>query len=92
MAEYIERETALEIVKITSGDYLTAWHKIAHMKASDVVPAVHGCWIKDREWYETVCAQSTSYHCSVCGRKAGYKQVRLYDYCPKCGAKMDANK
>lgn len=56
---------------------------------SDVAPVVHGYWIKDRERYEIVCSQSTIYHCSVCGRKAGHKQVKLYDYCPKCGAKMD---
>lgn len=26
-------------------------------------------------------------HCSVCGERA----IDLYDYCPNCGAKMDAS-
>ena len=26
---------------------------------------------------------STRYKCSICGRRAGEKQVKLYDYCPK---------
>ena len=38
MAEYIEREAALDIVKRTSGDYAAAFTEIAHTPASDVAP------------------------------------------------------
>lgn len=31
MAEYIEREAAMEIVKRTSGDYATAWVEIRRL-------------------------------------------------------------
>ena len=34
---------------------------------------------------------STRYKCSICSRRAGEKQVKLYDYCPKCGSKMRRN-
>lgn len=40
MAEYIEREAALEITKRTSGDYATAFAEIRKIPAADVVPVV----------------------------------------------------
>ena len=45
MAEYIEREVALDVVKRTSGDYAAAWSEIAHMPAADVAEVRHGRWI-----------------------------------------------
>lgn len=40
MAEYIEKETALEIVKRTSGDYAAAFSEIAHLPAAAVAEVV----------------------------------------------------
>jgi len=40
MAEYIERDAALEIVKRTSGDYVAAFAEIRKIPAADVVPVV----------------------------------------------------
>jgi hypothetical protein len=40
MAEYIERDAALEIVKRTSGDYATAFAEIRKIPAADVAPVV----------------------------------------------------
>ena len=40
MAEYIERDFALDVVKRTSGDYACAFSEIAHAQAADVVPVV----------------------------------------------------
>lgn len=53
----------------------------------DAVPVVHGRWIQtdkaDIVWRE----------CSVCGdRRISTwfgKNVKAFNYCPKCGAKMD---
>lgn len=41
MAEYIERNFALDVVKRTSGDYAAAFSEIAHVPAADVAPVVH---------------------------------------------------
>ena len=48
------------------------------IEPADVVQVVHGRWI-DADF----CGQ---YECSECGGNA----VDLYDFCPNCGAKMDA--
>ena len=40
MAEYIEREFALNVVKRTSGDYAAAFVEIAHAPVADVAPVV----------------------------------------------------
>ena len=40
MAEYIERDAALEIVKRTSGDYVAAFAEIRKIPAADVVSVV----------------------------------------------------
>lgn len=83
MAEYIERDFVLDVVKRTSGDYAAAFCEIAHHKAADVAPVVHGKW----GYGEDVDIQ-----CSVCGVDAltegDYRQVKSR-YCPNCGAKMD---
>lgn len=44
MAEYIEREAALDIVKRTSGDYAAAWSEILKLPVADIVQMVHGQW------------------------------------------------
>lgn len=54
MAEYIEREAALEITKRTSGDYATAFAEIRKIPAADVVPVVR---CKDcKHLFYTMCA------------------------------------
>ena len=56
---------------------------------ADVAQVVHGVWVQERTVQNPYRGSGTSYHCSVCGRRAGYKQVPLYLYCPNCGAEMD---
>ena len=48
----------------------------------DAVPVRHGKWIDKSGGIEGAwnC-------CSVCGERA----IELYDYCPNCGAKMEAD-
>lgn len=87
MAEYIEREKALKILR-DSGDaygdfstersvYLSAREKVSRIPAAGVAPVVHGRW----ETYST-----TMMACSQCGK---HTAKHRFDYCPKCGARMD---
>lgn len=84
--EYIDREKAMEIVKVTSGDYAAAWSKIRQLPAADVAPVVHGEWIVNPK-------REYDYICSVCDGDAPEDRWRnhaiLKPYCPNCGAKMD---
>ena len=50
-------------------------------------PTAH--WVKDGDAENPYRGSGTKYHCSACGRRAGYKQRRLYKFCPCCGAKME---
>lgn len=60
--------------------------------SADVVPVIHGKWVQERQIGNHFMGSGTSFHCSVCGRKAGHNQVKAYHYCPRCGAKMDLEK
>ena len=56
------------------------WQDIEKAPTIDAVPVVHGRWVFDRP---------NHYKCSVCSAMwSGI--VRFMNYCPKCGAKMDA--
>ena len=93
MAEYIEREAALNAdFKIpakrldtrikTARDAVQAYaNYIAALPAADVKPVVRGRWIEgEYEWT-----------CSVCGEKFSfYDNAFLHDgyFCPNCGADM----
>ena len=60
---------------------------IDSLTAADVVPVRHGWWIE----YPV----AHYYKCSECRYTVPYKKATLvsgkrqYNYCPKCGAKMD---
>ena len=100
MAEYIEREAALNLLcqENCGPDYVKDKCKncyaaafIEYAPAADVAPVVHGEWIVLDE-----CANEGVY-CSVCHKKV-YRvdyarcvkknKVRS-NYCPNCGARMD---
>lgn len=78
MAEYIEREAALNIVKRTSGDYAAAWAEISKLPAENVEPVKRGHWIKDK---------SGVIYCSKCEEEHAWLDYRA-SYCDTCGAKM----
>nr|DAQ83880.1 MAG TPA: Transcription initiation factor IIE, alpha FINGER, Transcription [Caudoviricetes sp.] len=93
MAEYIEREEALQQCS-RFGDY-TAWSisdGIGSIQAADVAPVVHGRWLEREDPMLDVY-----YVCSVCKEDfyieaTGYyteDDLFVYTYCPNCGAKMD---
>ena len=95
MAEYIEREAALEICKteyqnrLRMHDYCrdaVAWDigdEIKALPAADVAPMVHGQWIEDHDYLK--CPE-----CSVMvKRDFTFFNIGNWNYCPNCGAKMD---
>lgn len=92
MAEYIEREAAIEAIMCEPPDaHYPQWYadKIKAIPAADVAPVRHGDWM---EWFPGDCAlimtgEEMLYRCSCCDVK--YSDAEGYKYCPNCGAKMD---
>lgn len=94
MAEYIDREAALEICeteyqeRLRMLDYCgdtVAWnigHAIKAIPTADVAPVVHGRWDENG-------------NCVNCGRHAPFWFMSFCyyksKYCPDCGAKMDGD-
>lgn len=85
MTDYISREAALEITTRTCGDYAAAFAEIRKLPAADVVPVVHGHWIKDNFFSDDV---NNGEKCSQCGELIGWFG-NPPKYCPGCGALMD---
>ena len=105
MAEYIEREAALnwmyELIEARRAWTSDARGEIQGLNAAicaiedipaaDVVPVRHGRWVWDEEsWW---------HKCSACGMTFGYDGTyelfdhgfQLANYCPNCGARMDGD-
>lgn len=90
MAEYIEREAAIESLPVAWDSSINA---LRNMPAADVAPVVHGRWklLHKGDW-------TSVFVCSVCGRRetitesesynSRIKMPRKYPYC-HCGARMD---
>ena len=106
MVEYIERESALESL-CTGCEYVPIEEKevcpyrftgcqeyanIFAIPAADVVPVVHGKWIRIDKYDKespvqcSACLADFSYIDGVCWLCSGYE---LPLYCPNCGALMD---
>lgn len=76
MAEYIEREVALNCIKIARGNLSFAYEEITRLPTADVAPIVHAHvvvnWLGD-------C------HCSNCGEYCDSAKP----FCASCGARFD---
>ena len=83
MAEYIERELAIEALSRGEGCGNVCRRAIERILAADVAPVRHGRWITKQE-KDTFADYLYSYECSECGRVEQCKEP----YC-NCGAKMD---
>lgn len=89
MAEYIDREVCLSILRAKANmavlmDAAPYFEKAAQMleklPTADVAPVVHGRWVP----FHSKAAGDIQY-CSAC--EIGFDAKT--DYCPHCGAKMD---
>ena len=95
MAEYIEREAAIEICekeyreRLRMADYCgdtVAWNigaEIKNMPAADVAPVRHGRWVEKEKYTFGIM-----YDCSLCENRI-LDNGHPWNYCPNCGAKMD---
>lgn len=81
MAEYIARDSAIEVVAGMErpNKYLTIQY-LQEIKAADVEPVVHAHWEKPLDG-----RRKSSLCCSEC-KNLTYCS---WDYCPSCGAHMD---
>lgn len=101
MAEYIERQTAINKIRYRERTYgcvrNTYSNAIKNLPAADVAPVVHGYWediyqrdiyIPDEKTTMTLTEEKCS-NCSIVTKFIGDK-LFLHDFvCPNCGAKMD---
>lgn len=79
MAEYVSKSTLYALCGQRGITYLHV-SDIDNMPAADVALVVHGRWL---------CAETDDeqfFLCSVCNDKEYWEN----NYCPNCGAKMDA--
>lgn len=83
MAEYIDREAAMEIVKRTSGDYASAFAELRKLPAADVAPVRYGEWLLRHEGH------GHYWKCSVCHTNPCIYVTKDTKFCPNCGARMD---
>lgn len=102
MAEYIEREATVELLRsLGSRDYRREKGTInqaikmvsyaEYTPAADVEPVRHGRWIAASDMWGG--NPDEAYICSVCEEPfvliEGRPEENYYHYCPNCGAKMD---
>ena len=81
MAEYIERERAMQIA-FTSPFFSNAlMEEIKAIPSADVAPVIHSKW--------EICCDGYYPYCLNC--KAEPPGREMTKYCPNCGAKMDKN-
>ena len=83
MAEYIEREAAIEAVKHAWAKELEPSQYIEIIPAADVAPVRHGRWVEQEKYTFGVM-----YDCSICGDRI-LDNGHSWNYCPNCGAIMD---
>lgn len=94
MTKYVELKTAIDAVNDVyydtpdinlSADKLEA--ALLGLPSADVVPVVHGRFVHDGPRF---AGGVDWWHCSNCGGLASGVDTR-FDYCPKCGARMDGD-
>ena len=96
MAEYVTKEQVIDWYRPYGHTdehipFETLVSDLRDMKAADVAPARHGRWTTT---YGEVFPGSSQFLCySHKHEECGFQYVDMddneYDYCPKCGAKMD---
>lgn len=79
MADYIERDAAIEAAKHAWGKGLEPSQYMEIIPAADVAPVRHGRWL---------CVDTDTEQFFLCNR-CKKKEYWESNYCPNCGAKMD---
>ena len=80
MAEYIEREKAINAVFEAYADGRSAYIALETIPAADVRPVVRGGWARI-----DYVPHGHDYKCSACG----WKNDMPTHFCPNCGAMME---
>lgn len=83
MAEYIEREAAIESLPVAWDSAINA---LRNVPAADVAPVVHGRW----EVKGYACGES-EFECSACHETEWRTSIGRFMWCPFCGAIMDGD-
>lgn len=95
MAEYIEREAAMQAFLAEKTDaHYPGWYAglLEGLPAADVAPVVHGRWIigTDNDDFDVKCSKCEWTDIfEVAGISAVERIAKAMHYCPNCGAKMD---
>lgn len=93
MAEYIEKAELIKKLCFETAEwyYSPTIKTIKEFPATDVQPVKHGYW---EEVTDNGGWGDTHYRCSVCGEEwyleDGKPKGNNMNFCPRCGAKMDA--
>lgn len=87
MAEYIDREAAIDLITRRYENPEICTQEINSIPAADVAPVVHGCFEpcfdENGNWRQGFAK------CSNCGKEYYAQVINHFGYCPNCGAKMD---
>ena len=88
MAEYIERESAIQAIEKTLWQYQQSVIELRKVPSTDVAPVRHGRWIEPPRLYYG----AKQYECSICYSDTFWNKhciTEKYKHCPNCGCKMD---
>ena len=93
MTEYIEREALMRNLKQFAPEQLTPLIEslIQKQPAADVVEVRRGKW-KLKQYEGGILDGEIYDECSICEYQRFFDDIRFktaFNYCPKCGAKMD---
>lgn len=82
--DYISRQALCQYALNQKEKSVTP-NDIMRFPSADVVPVVHGKWIRGKYTDDDLRHNDYSYRCNRCGKIVDFEE----NYCPHCGAKMD---
>lgn len=72
-------------------EWVAFQQEVSQIRRIEAEPASTGSWIISSK-EQTGCLIPVECRCSRCGQQIDPDSIRLFRYCPKCGAKMDAER
>ena len=85
MYEYIEREALRDALYDAGAITMNGVKILNQFPSTDVTPVRHGRW--EQPGY--ACGE-TEFQCSECKQTEWRTSITRFNFCPFCGAKMDA--